>query len=57
MAFRVASSKMKDAGNRWQHPGLEPIGIFEEAQQWAQQQFTQNIGPAIAQQIAIQLSS
>jgi hypothetical protein len=56
MTFRVASEKHMDEANRWEHPGLQAINIFEEAARWAQEQFDSVIGPSLADQITLQLS-
>ena len=37
LTFRVASSKHRDQ-NRWEHPGLTPINIFPDTQQWGIEQ-------------------
>jgi hypothetical protein len=50
MTFRVASSK-HEAEGRWQHPGLEPTHIFEDAYEWALRELDQNIMPAILKEI------
>lgn len=50
MTFRVASSKHKGTG-RWVHPGLEAKKFFEEAQDWALQQWVQRIVPDIMRRL------
>ena len=54
VTFRVASSKMKGSG-KWDHPGLEPCGFFEEAVEWGQHQWDTEIVPAIIDQISASL--
>lgn len=46
MTFRVMSEKQKGDG-RWIHPGFKPLNLFEEAAQWAEQQWEQIIAPMI----------
>lgn len=50
MTFRVASSKHKGTG-RWVHPGLEARKFFEEAEQWALEQWTLKIVPDIMKRL------
>lgn len=50
MTFRVASSKHKGSG-RWVHPGLEAKRFFEEAQEWALNQWTEKIMPDIMRRL------
>ena len=38
MTFRMVSSKHAGTG-RWRHPGLEPAHLFDEAAEWAQQEW------------------
>lgn len=38
MTFRMVSSKHRGTG-RWRHPGLEPAHLFDEAAEWAQQEW------------------
>ena len=37
LTFRIASSKHREQG-RWEHPGLTPINIFPDTQQWGIEQ-------------------
>jgi hypothetical protein len=46
MTFRVASSKHKGTG-RWVHPGLQARNFFEEAAQWAIEQWFSTIAPQL----------
>ncbi len=46
MTFRVASSKHMGQ-DRWNHPGLEPINLFEDAVEWAQSVWEQEIAPNV----------
>ena len=50
MTFRAVSSKHKGTG-RWVHPGLEAKKFFEEAQDWALQQWVQRIVPDIMRRL------
>lgn len=51
MTFRVASSKHKGTG-RWVHPGLQAKKFFEEASDWALQNWEQKIVPDILSRVA-----
>jgi hypothetical protein len=51
MTFRVASSK-HEAQGRWQHPGLEPTHIFEDAYEFALRELETNVMPSIMKEIA-----
>lgn len=51
VTFRVVSSKHK--GIKWEHPGLEGTHFFEEAEKWAEDQWTQNILPDILRRIGV----
>ena len=44
LTFRVASSKHRDQ-NRWEHPGLTPINIFPDTQQWGIEQIERVLLP------------
>jgi len=46
MTFRVASSKHKGTG-RWVHPGLQARNFFDEAADWALEQWEKRIVPDI----------
>lgn len=46
MTFRIVSSKHKGQG-RWIHPGLEPKHFFEEAFEWALEEWEKNVKPKI----------
>ena len=49
MTFRVASSK--HSGERWIHPGLEARNFFEEAYEWAKNEWESKIGPELLQKL------
>ena len=51
MTFRVVSSKHSNQPGRWDHPGLPPVGIFDEAAQWASDQWDKVIAPGILEDI------
>lgn len=55
MTFRVASSKHKEQQGRWDHPGLQPINLFEEAVEWAQKTWDREISPAMMDKIIASL--
>lgn len=46
MTFRIASSKHQGQ-DRWNHPGLEPINLFDEALEWARSVWEQEIAPEV----------
>lgn len=50
MTFRVASSKQTGTG-RWDHPGLKPVNIMDDAAKWAVEQWEKKIGPQVLAQI------
>jgi hypothetical protein len=45
MTFRTVSSKMK--GSKWIHPGIEPKKFMDEALEWAEKVFNDEILPSI----------
>jgi hypothetical protein len=49
--FRVASSKQAGTG-MWDHPGISPLHLFEEAQQWIQQQWDNEVAPEILRSLS-----
>lgn len=51
MTFRIVSSKMKGTG-RWMHPGLPARKFFDEAYEWALQQWEKEIRPDLEAEIA-----
>ena len=50
MTFRVASEKQMSP--LWDHPGLEPTCIFEEAYEWALRELQDNVMPSITKEIS-----
>jgi hypothetical protein len=50
LTFRIVSSKHK--GQKWQHPGIEGTRFFDDAFQWCQQEWDQNIMPALTKKYA-----
>jgi hypothetical protein len=46
MTFRVASSKHKSEG-RWEHPGLDPVNILDDAMAEAMEEFEKEIAPGL----------
>lgn len=50
MTFRIASSTQAGQG-KWDHPGLEPVNIFDEAADWARNEWEKNVGPELIDQI------
>lgn len=55
MTYRVASSKHKNDRGRWENPGVPPQRIFEEAEEWAHDQWQKHIGPAVASKLFTQI--
>jgi hypothetical protein len=55
MTFRVASEKHRDEG-RWEHPGLPPVNIFDDAAKWAADQWEKEIAPKLITKILLQVS-
>ncbi len=51
MTFRIASSKHKAEGTRWNHPGTEPIHIMEDGFKWALEEWQSKIAPDIVSRI------
>lgn len=55
MTFRVVSSKHKEQG-RWEHPGLDPVNLMEDGQNWASEQWETLIAPQIAAKFFSEIS-
>lgn len=53
MTFRVASSKQQ---GKWNHPGTEATNIMDEAADWALQEWTTKISPALIAKITMAIS-
>lgn len=51
MTFRVASSK--HAGQKWEHPGVGPMGFLDEAQRWALNEWSFSMLPEILRKYGI----
>lgn len=51
MTFRVASSKHKGQG-RWDHPGLPPAKLMDEAYEWAKRTWEREIVPQLTMAIS-----
>lgn len=56
MTFRIASSKHKAEGTRWNHPGTEPIHIMEDGLKWAMEEWQSKIAPEIVGKILAKIS-
>lgn len=54
MSFRIASSKHFGSG-KWQYPGLEPGGFFDEAETWAAKTWAEDVGPALIADLKSQI--
>jgi hypothetical protein len=46
VTFRIASSKHRAQG-RWEQPGQEPLNLFDDAKEWAEKQWADEMVPAI----------
>lgn len=49
--FRIASSKHKEQGGRWDHPGSEPMNFFSETIDWATREWESKIKPELLAKI------
>lgn len=47
MTFRIASSKHKEEGGRWEHPGLPPTNLMQEGYEWAMKTWERDIAPQV----------
>jgi hypothetical protein len=47
MTFRVASDKQRSQAGRWDHPGLGPTHIMEDAGKWAAETWEKKIAPQL----------
>lgn len=56
MTFRVASSKHKAQGGRWDHPGVPATNILEDAMKWALDQWENKVSPQIIASIVASIS-
>jgi hypothetical protein len=56
MTFRVASSKHKEQGGRWDHPGLAPMKLMDEGLDWAKRHWEMNIAPKVLGSLVANLS-
>lgn len=50
MTFRIASSK-HEGQERWNHPGLEPAGLMDQAWTWAMEEVEKTILPKLAESV------
>lgn len=50
MTFRTVSSKHKGQ-SRWEHPGLKPVHLMDQATGWAQNEWDHKIVPALLEEI------
>lgn len=55
MTFRVASSKHREQSGRWEHPGLDAVALFEEAQKWCLDRWEREIAPKVIGQLIVSL--
>ncbi len=51
MTFRTASQKQQ--GQKWIHPGQEPMSFLDEAHQWAQKEWEDKILPEMLKELGI----
>jgi hypothetical protein len=56
MTFRIASSKHRDAGGRWDHPGTPPMNLMEEALSWAMNEWESKIAPSVLAKVVSSIS-
>lgn len=56
MTFRVASSKHRGQGGRWDHPGTPATNLMEEGLNWAVEQWSSKVAPALLSRMVAQLS-
>jgi|SRR6185312_4196743 len=55
MTFRVASSKHRQQGGRWDNPGTAPVPLMEEGMKWAQDEWENHVKPKIFEMIKAEL--
>jgi hypothetical protein len=56
MTFRVASSKHRNQGGRWHHPGTEATNLMEEGLKWAMETWESKIAPSVLAKIMAGIS-
>lgn len=54
--FRVASSRHKEQGGRWDHPGTPPMAFFEETLEWVKREWESKIQPQILATLIAEIS-
>lgn len=54
LTFRIASEKHADQG-KWEHPGNAPMGLLEEAAEWAVENWKKEIAPAMLDKVVADL--
>jgi hypothetical protein len=54
--FRIASSKHKEQGGRWDHPGTEPMGFFDETLDWVRREWESKIAPQVLATLIAEIS-
>ena len=52
LTFRTASAK--HSGQKWKHPGLEPLKFFDEAAEFASNEWEKNILPSLLKEFGIE---
>jgi hypothetical protein len=55
MTFRVASSKHRDQGGRWDNPGTAPVPLMSEGADWAKQHWESVVKPKLFASIKAEL--
>lgn len=55
LTFRVASSKQRSQGGRWDNPGTAPVPLIEEGAKWAKEHWETNVAPKIFDMIKSEL--
>lgn len=56
MTFRVASSKHREQGGRWDHPGLKPMKLMDEGLEWARAHWESKVAPGVLGRLVSSLS-
>ena len=54
LTFRIASEKHADQG-KWEHPGVAPHNLLEEAADWAADEWEKQIAPAVLDKVIADL--
>ena len=55
LTFRIASSKHRSQGGRWDNPGTAPVPLIEEGAKWAKEHWETKVAPKIFDMIKSEL--